>query len=136
MPRAYTVATVALALQVSPKWVDNILSHHSVHGVTGGRQGIARQVTVEGLLHLKLTQLIIHDLGVATAAALALATRVIQTGGRYSSGSGIVVQADLPVIRARILDSLTQAVESAPHPRRGRPRRQSRIARVHPRSAT
>ena len=135
MPRAYTVATVALALQVSPKWVDNILSHHAVQGVTGGRQGIARQVSIEGLLHLKLTQLIIQDLGVATPSALTLASRVIQNGGRYSSGNGIVLQADLPAIRARVLDSLTQAVESAPQPRRGRPRRPTRIARVRPGSA-
>ena len=54
MPRGYTVATAALALSVSSKWLDNVLSHNRVAGVLQTRQGVARRLSVDGLLIVAL----------------------------------------------------------------------------------
>jgi hypothetical protein len=43
--RAYTVATVAVTLHVPLKWVDNVITHHHLSGVTRARQGIPRRLT-------------------------------------------------------------------------------------------
>ncbi len=55
MARAYTIATAALTLGTTAKWLDNVLSHNRVTGVAQERQGVSRRLTVEGLLVLALT---------------------------------------------------------------------------------
>lgn len=121
MPRAYTVATAALALGVSVKWVDNILSHHTVLGVRQEKQGIARRLSVEGLLVLALAARLIHELGLSSTKAILVAERMAKRAGRYVAGDGLRVEIDLEVFQARLLDRLENAVEIAPMPKRGRP---------------
>ena len=121
MPRAYTVATAALALGMPVKWVDNILSHHKIRGIRQERQGIARRLSVEGLLTLALAAFLIHELGLSTQRAITLADEIIKSEGRYSGKQGLIVEIDLPAFRAGLLELLEAAVEMAPVPRRGRP---------------
>jgi hypothetical protein len=121
MPRAYTVATAALALGMPAKWVDNILSHNKVEGVRQERQGIARRLTVDGLVILAITALLGHELGLSTTRAIAIADGLVKGEGRYSPGQGLTVEIDLPVLQANLLQRLESAVEMAPIPRRGRP---------------
>jgi hypothetical protein len=121
MARAYTVATAALALGTSVKWLDNVLSHNLVTGVAQERQGIARRLTVEGLLVLGLAVLLIQELGLPTHRAIALAEDLANNEGTYLAQQGLNLALDLPSFRARLLDRLENAVEIAPVPRRGRP---------------
>ncbi|MEA2764514.1 MAG: hypothetical protein QOK07_918 [Gemmatimonadaceae bacterium] len=121
MARAYTIATAALALGTSVKWLDNVLSHNRVTGVAQERQGIARRLTVEGLLVLGLAVLLIQELGLPTHKAIALAEDLANNEGRYLAQQGLNLALDLPAFRARLLDRLENAVEIAPAPRRGRP---------------
>ena len=121
MPRAYTVATAALALGMPAKWVDNILSHHKIGGIRQERQGIARRLSVEGLLILALTAFLIHELGLSTQRAITLADKIIKSDGRYAGGQGLTVEIDLSAFQAGLLQQLEAAVEMAPVPRRGRP---------------
>jgi hypothetical protein len=121
MPRAYTITTAALALGVSTKWLDNVLSHHRVSGVAQERQGISRRLTVEGLLVLGLAVLLIQELALPTPKAIILAEALAKNDGRYGAPQGLNVAIDLPSFRARLLESLENAVEIAPAPRRGRP---------------
>ena len=114
MPRAYTVATAALALRMPVKWVDNILSHHKISGIRQERQ-------VEGLLTLALAAFLIHELGLSTRRAIALADEIIKSEGRYFGKQGLIVEIDLPAFQAGLLEQLEAAVEMAPVPRRGRP---------------
>jgi hypothetical protein len=123
MARAYTVGTVALALDVPSKWLDNILSHHRVPGVVQARQGVSRKVTPEGLLQLALAVRLIGDLGIPAANALQLAGTIAASNGIYSTPSGIGVSLDLNQLRSKLETRLAQAVEIAPVPRRGRPAR-------------
>ena len=121
MPRAYTVATAALALGVPIKWVDNVLSHHKLLGIRQQRQGIARHLSIEGLVVLALTALLIDQLGLPTAKAIFLATEIIKGSGRYTSGRGLSIEITLASFQADLLERLESAVEIAPVPRRGRP---------------
>ena len=121
MPRAYTVATAALALGVPVKWVDNILSHNRVTGIRKERQGIARRLSIEGLLILALTALLIHELGVSTTKAIVVAEGIVKNGGQYPVARGLSIELDLAGFQAGLLEQLENAVEIAPAPRRGRP---------------
>src|SRR6202171_806414 len=114
MPRAYTIATAALALGTSVKWLDNVLSHNRVPGVAQERQGISRRLTVEGLLVLALAVLLIQQLGLPTSKAIALAEDLARHEGRYSTQQGLNLGLDLPSFRIRLLESLENAVEIAP----------------------
>jgi len=121
MPRAYTVATAALALNVPTKWVDNILSHHKVKGIQQERQGVARRLSVEGLVALALVALLVHELELPAANAINVAKEMIDHDGRYSAGQGLAMKIDLPAFQTGLLERLERAVEIAPTPRRGRP---------------
>src|SRR2546423_5517603 len=123
MPRAYTIATAALVLGTSVKWLDNVLSHHRVPGVAQERQGVSRRLTVEGLLVLALVVLLIKELGLPTPKAIGLAAELARNEGRYVAEQGLKLGLDLRSFRARLLESLENAVEIAPVPRRGRPPR-------------
>jgi hypothetical protein len=121
MPRAYTVATAALALGMPIKWVDNVLSHNRVPGIRQERQGIARHLSIEGLLVLGLTAVLIHELGLPTAKAIVVAEGISKGSGRYLGGEGLSIEVDIAAFRARLFERLESAVEIAPVPRRGRP---------------
>ena len=121
MPRAYTVATAALALGMPIKWVDNVLSHNKIAGIRQERQGIARRLSIEGILTLALTALLIHELGISTPRAIAIAEGIVDADGRHTSSSGLSVEINLATFRASLLERLENAVEVAPVPRRGRP---------------
>ena len=123
MARAYTIATAALALGTSVKWLDNVLSHNRVSGVAQERQGISRRLTVEGLLVLALAVLLIQELGLPTPRAIVLAEDLAKNEGRYMAQQGLNLALDLPSFRIRLLERLENAVEIAPVPKRGRPPR-------------
>jgi hypothetical protein len=122
MARAYTVATAALALGTSLKWLDNVLSHNQVSGVTQDRQGVSRRLTVDGLVVLGLAVLLIQELGVPTPRAITLAEDLAKHEGRHVARDGMLnLELDFAPFRARLLERLENAVEVAPVPRRGRP---------------
>ena len=77
MARSYDVRTVALTLGVSSKWVDNLLSHHRVFGVSGGRQGVQRSVSPDGLLAIELTRQLAQELELPVHRAAALASDIV-----------------------------------------------------------
>lgn len=121
MPRAYTIATAALALGVSAKWIDNALSHHRVKGVTQEKQGISRRLTMDGLLILSLAVLLATELGTSLANALQIAEQLAANGGRLQLPRGLKIELDLETFRNHLLSKLEHAVEVAPLPTRGRP---------------
>ncbi|MDP9205428.1 MAG: hypothetical protein M3P12_08225 [Gemmatimonadota bacterium] len=122
MPRAYTVATAALALEMPVKWIDNILSHNKLAGIRQERQGVARRLSVEGLVMLALTSLLIHELGLPTPRAITVTQEIIKGGGRYSAPQSLAIEIDLIAFQNSLLERLERAVEVVPTPRRGRPR--------------
>jgi hypothetical protein len=124
--RAYTVATTAVTLGVSRKWVDNVLSHHQVPGVHQQKQGIARRVTPAGLLALEIGASLGRALAIPIAQALEFANQLMEAKGnviQLPSTPSIRVVADIKAITDELNVRLERAVEMTPNPRRGRPRR-------------
>jgi len=130
MPRAYTLATAALALDVSRKWLDNTLSHFRVQGVVQARQGIPRRLSIESLTLIAISLNLSADFEIPLAKALDLATRLAASGGKLTLKSGARIEVDLPGITESLLQRLEHAVEVVPLPRRGRPRKKQRGASI------
>jgi hypothetical protein len=121
MPRAYTIATAALTLRVPIKWLDNTLSHIRVAGVHQERQGVARRLSIDALLVLAIATMLINDLEIPLAGAIAIAAALAGNDGQYTSPEGLTLRLDLEKVRADLLERLENAVEIAPTPTRGRP---------------
>ena len=121
MARAYTIATAALTLRVEAKWLDNTLSHIRVPGVKQERQGVARRITIDGMLILGIAALLIHELSMPLAAAIGIAQGLARNGGEHTTREGVWIRLNLERLRSTLLERLEDAVEIAPLPRRGRP---------------
>ena len=119
--RGYTVATAAVALGVGSKWVDNTLSHHRVRGVHQSRQGISRRLTAESVLVLEIALRLMRGLGIPLRMALEISETVARDESPAYLADGCLLQIDVESIRAATQGRLTEAVEFAPAPRRGRP---------------
>jgi hypothetical protein len=121
MARAYTIATAALTLEMPVKWLDNTLSHINIPGVHQEKQGVARRITIDGLLILSITSLLINEFGLSLSRAVNMAGKLASTNGLHTSPSGVGIQLDLEMLRINLLERLEQAVEIAPIRKRGRP---------------
>ncbi len=120
MARGYTVATVALAINADIKWVDNVLSHHAVPGVTQSRQGVPRTISSSGVLQLLLIRRLTETLRLPMELAVEGAG-VLGRDGRWVIGPALNVEADREGLAEETRARLEYAVEAAPLPRRGRP---------------
>ena len=121
MPRGYTVATAALALDLPVKWIDNVLSHYIIPGVVQQRQGVSRKLSIEGLLIVAVTAFLIREINTPMSSAIAIARTLAENEGQYESREGLELFLDMPAFRTSLLARLEVAVETAPAPRRGRP---------------
>ncbi len=119
--RGYTVVTSAVALEVDFKWLDNLLSHHSVAGVRQARQGVSRTVPYAALRTIAIALDLITELQVPLPQALIWGARLSGGDGSPAKGARIEIALDLGALDRRLLDRLAYAVEVAPVPRRGRP---------------
>lgn len=121
--RAYTVAATAVTLGVTRKWIDNVLSHHSVEGVLHAKQGIQRQVTPIGLLSLEIALGLGRSMNIPIGRALEMSSRLISAKGEeVAFGSAIRLRADVESISRQLDYRLERALEMTPIPKRGRPR--------------
>jgi len=121
MARAYTIATAAITLEMPAKWLDNTLSHIKIPGVRQEKQGIARRITIDGLLVLSITALLINELGFSLSRAARMAETLANNNGVYSSPGGVGIHLNLEALKFKLLERLEHAVEVAPIPKRGRP---------------
>src|SRR6476620_3512312 len=120
--REYTVATTAVTLNVPTKWVDNVLSHHRVPGVSRSRQGVSRKLTYRAILALELALRIARTLTSSLPRSLELAASMLATReSPLSLGNGLRLSFDLEEIESELAARLDHAVEVTPLPRRGRP---------------
>ena len=121
--RAYTVTATAVTLGVTRKWIDNVLSHHSVEGVLHEKQGIQRQVTPIGLLTLEIALGLGRSMSVPIGRALEMSNHLIAArGGEVPFGPSLKLRADIDSISRQLNDRLEHALEMTPIPKRGRPR--------------
>jgi hypothetical protein len=127
MARSYDVAAAALALDVEPKWVDNVLSHHDVPGIARSRQGVSRAITPAGLLHLAVARALAEGVRVPIGTAIELATVLLagQAGSVAETpvAPTLTLRLDRAAMASALEHRLLDAVELAPARRRGRPPR-------------
>jgi hypothetical protein len=124
--RAYTVAAVAVTLKVPVKWIDNVLSHHTVSGVSQTRQGVSRKLTPQAVTTLEIALQLLRSIALPLGRALEIAHALVQSGetpARLSLSSSVALVVDVSAITADTSRRLADAVEIAPRPKRGRPPR-------------
>lgn len=126
----YNTATAASALGVPPKWLDNLLSHNDIEGVSGGRQGVPRRLSTDAIRTIALARELTAAIGITAPAAVRLAGELLSSSA-HGDASTVVshrfsdvvsVRCDLTALAREITEGLAHAVEVTPHPARGRPK--------------
>ena len=128
----YNTATVAAAIGASPKWLDNLLSHNKIDGVSGGRQGVGRRLSADAVRIVALTKELIEHAALSAPAAVGIAATIVgETSpdgraaptNRVRLSPSIWLELDVSALEREISVGLAHAIEVTPRPPRGRPRR-------------
>lgn len=121
--RLYSVGVASLTIGAPTKWMDNLLSQHDVRDVVHHDRGSARGISWNGLVRIALIRLLNQDLGCGVREAVALASELIDQSGTAIKGGVLTLRFDRALLEASLRDRLSDVIESAPRPRRGRPPR-------------
>jgi len=125
MPRTYNARITALITGVQRKWLDNLLSRHSLPGVARDRQGVERRISDEGMLAVELCRILNLELGVSLIHAAEIATQCLRTATdsemSYTTPSGMTLSLSVGSTRARLRERTMEAVEMVGATPRGRP---------------
>ena len=119
--RAYSTTVVAHALGTDRRWLDAVIANHDIDGVRRERQGVSRAISPTAVLTIAVALDLMAALQTPIASALHLANALVLKTGEHSPAEGILLRVDVGVIERRMAARLTEAVESHPPPRRGRP---------------
>lgn len=137
--RGYSVATAALALGIESKWLDNLLSHNRVDGVSQARQGVSRRLSPAALHVIATVHRLNWELQVPVAAALRLAHQLWRSPQADDElDTATVRNGELELhlgrasVRAHVAAAVAEALEMAPRPKRGRPPKGG-LASIQPR---
>lgn len=125
MARSYHTKIAAFAADAEPKWVDNLLSHAAIPGVSGGTRGVSRRISATGIRHIALIHRLNRVAGFSVEAAVPLADRLLRTEAeRAELGAGLELQIDRLAFEREVEARVREAVESIVPAKRGRrPRR-------------
>jgi hypothetical protein len=118
----YDLAAVAHALDVEVKQLDNLLSRNALPGVERKRRGIARRLTPEIAVVIRLAKELSEALGVSVGSLLSIAD-TIERGAtdEIRLGEFGTLHIDRSALRMSMLSRLDAAVEVIGTRRRGRP---------------
>lgn len=117
----YDISAAAEALDVPVKHLDNMLSRNVVPGVERKRRGIARRITSDGALAIRLALELVRELHIPASVALGLSRRLLDGGGASRVGNFATLSVNLDELRVSTLARLNAAVETVGRRRRGRP---------------
>ena len=120
--RLYSVAVASLAVGAPIKWTDNLIAHHAIAEVRSQARGVARGVSWAGLVRISLIRELHLALGCGVREAVALSERLLHApDGIATVGQLVTLGFDRRALEDHLQRRLTEALESAPRPRRGRP---------------
>jgi hypothetical protein len=124
----YDVSAVAHALDLELKQLDNLLSRNTLAGVEKKRRGLARRLTPEIAVVLRIAKELSESLGVSAGSMLRIAHDIERTSGaELRLGDFLTLRIDREALRASTLARLDTAVELIGTRRRGRPPRRARV---------
>ena len=121
---SYSIAITALAVNAPTKWIDNAVSQNTAEGVMSVRRGVPRRVSRAGLLLLALARELHVELGLGVADALAKAASLLEARESTLQFGHLSISFDIEALQRDVSRRVADALESAPVPRRGRPRRE------------
>jgi hypothetical protein len=128
--RSYSVAIASLAIGATQKWTDNVVSHYPIPDVVLERRGVARSIPHSALVRLAVTRELHVGLGLGVRDALALAGELlVAEPSGVQRGGHLRVTFDRAALEQSLHFRLRDALESAPTPRRGRPRQRASTPR-------
>jgi hypothetical protein len=118
----YDLAAVAHALDLDLKQLDNLLSRNALPGVERKRRGIARRLTPEVAVVIRLAKELSEGLGVSAGSLLPVAY-AIERGNtdEVRLAEFLTLHIDRNAVRTSTLARLDTAVEVVGMRRRGRP---------------
>jgi hypothetical protein len=139
---SYSTTIAAIALRVERKRLENLLGRCRIPGTSQGRQGRARRLSQSSLLAVAAVLRLQHVLGIPASRAVeliadgllsepgdrsaSLAAADDPPGGPDGAAGGLhrgpfLLAADVNQLKRELADSLAEAMEMGPRPRRGRP---------------
>ena len=118
----YDLTAVAHALDIDIKQLDNLLSRNALPGVEKKRRGIARRLTPEVAVVIRLARELSETLGVSVGSLLPVANAIDRGAtNEVRLGEFVTLNVDRDSLRATTLARLDAAVEVIGTRRRGRP---------------
>ena len=121
--RLYSVAIASVAIGAPEKWTDNLIAHHEVAGVQSRTRGVARGISWPALVHIALVRELNKSIGCSVRDAISLAAALLASpGGSLAAGLHLTLTFERDRFERDLHRHLVDALESAPRPRRGRPR--------------
>ena len=123
----YDVSAVAHALDLDLKQLDNLLSRNTLAGVEKKRRGLARRLTPEIAVVIRLAKELAESLGVSAGSMLPIAHDIERaSSNEVRLSEFLTLHIDRNGLRASTLARLDSAVEVIGTRRRGRPPRRER----------
>jgi len=124
------LAAVAHAVDLDPKQLDNLLSRNALPGVEKKRRGLARRLTPDVVVVIRLAKDLAEGFRLSPGSLLGLSQQ-IANGNRteLDFGTFITVRVDLAALRTTTLARLNEAVEAVGRRPRGRPSRRASALR-------
>jgi len=117
----YDVSALAVALDLDPRQVDNMLSRNTIAGVERKTRGVTRRVNADAAVRIQLASELTRALGISVGRALQLASRLTESGADVQLGQYGLLRFDVMGLRRTTLERLDAAVEAVGRRRRGRP---------------
>ena len=122
--RSYSVAIASLAIGAPVKWTDNLLAHHAVQEMQLRRRGLARRLPWAAVVRIALIRELHIKLGCGVREAVALSLTLLEApASAASTGRRLTLSVDRAALEGELRQRLSEVLESAPRPRRGRPPR-------------
>jgi hypothetical protein len=125
--RLYSVAVASVAIGAPEKWTDNLIAHHALTGIQSKSRGVARGISWPALIHIALARELHVAIGCSVRDAVSFAASILASSNSLMVASPYVtVTVDRERFEHDLHRHLVDALESAPRPRRGRPRQRGR----------
>ena len=121
--RLYSVAVASVAIEAPEKWTDNLIAHHVLAGVQSRARGVARGISWPALVHIALIRVLHTRMGCSVRDAVSFAAALLASPDNLlAAGPHLTLAFDRERFERDLHRHLADALESAPRPRRGRPR--------------